>query len=247
MATYIVTGDSWSMGEFVASKTPVANPLQHRGLVQLLEESGHTAYHVGRPGFSNWDSTKMVAAFLDRHDVKIDAIIACQIGFEKDLGYQYSDKDWSQVRSVGEVAGWYLWDYYQKLNDFYDQLGIPTFLIGSKCDTMWFDDLSDHLPGLTVVCQSLFNWVVNDNDRIEKPVYSWFDRTTIDLVQQLHKNMNSQGVLDLLDNIDLGMQREVAVRTNREYFWPDGEHPNMQAWKKVYKLLTDRGHVLIDQ
>lgn len=247
MATYIVTGDSWSMGEFVASKTPVSEPLLHRGLIQLLEESGHTAYHVGRPGFSNWDSTKMVAAWLDRNDIAVDAIIACQIGFEKDLGYRFNDKDWTKVKSVAEVAGWYLWDYYQRLNDFWDTKRIPTLLIGAKSDTMWFDDLHDHLPGITVACQSLFNWVVNDNDRVEKPVYSWFDSSTINLVKELHSNMNTDSLEDLLSNIDRGMEREVAVRTNRQYFWPDGEHPNRIAWQKVYKLLTERGYIKLDQ
>lgn len=243
MANYIIAGDSWSMGEFAAVKYPNTGILEHLGLQQFLQESGHQVHHLGAPGVSNWDSTKRTAAFLSRHEVDIKAIFAFQVGFERDLDYVYSDKDWSQVTKVENIAGWYLWDYYQRLNAFYTDYNIPVYVVGAKCDTMWFDDFTQHLPGVSIVCQSWYNWLVNDQPSIEQPVYSWFDNTTLNLVKGLKRQFDAQGLEDLLDHIDRGMQREINVRTNREYFWPDGEHPNRKAWQKLYKLLTDKGLV----
>lgn len=246
--TYIVAGDSWSMGEFFALKQNVVQKtLPHRGLAQCLEQDGHRVHHLSTPGISNWDTAKIVASFLSRTEEHIDGIFVCQTGFEKDLKYTFDDVDWTNRTRVDNIAGWYLWDFYQRLDHFYTQYKIPTFLIGAKTDTMWFDDLAEKLPGLTVVCQSMINYVLFDQDRVEKPVYSWYDRTTIDIIKQLYNVMDASGIEDMLDCIDRGMHRESLVTCNTEYFWPDGIHPNRKAWIKLYNLLTERGYVPVDR
>lgn len=234
--TYIIVGDSWSMGEFSAEEF---GPPIHRGLAQYLEDDGHRVISLSLAGISNWDQCHKLTAWFERHDEKVDGVFAFQTGFEKDLKYTYNHA----YRSLEDLIMHYLFGYYQRLSGVYKKYGVPVYVIGSKCDAMLFDDIEQTLPGVNIVCQSLFNLLLYNDPDIDEPVYSWFDRTTINMVKQLHSSLGSDELARMLDHIDRGGIRDNMVSWTTEWYWPDGAHLNRHAYRKLYDFLRDQGIV----
>ena len=104
-------------------------------------------------------------------------------------------------------------------------------------DTIWLDNMEDCYPGVSIVCQSMVNLIMNQNHQIETPVLSWFDSSSINMIPRIKEKLENKEIEKLLIMIDHGMGREDLLFGNPKYFWPDGTHPNRLGHKILFDFL----------
>jgi lysophospholipase L1-like esterase len=97
-----------------------------------------------------------------------------------------------------------------------------------------------HYPGVFVACQSMVNLLVNNESRVTDPVYSWYTKDSIDMIEEMRKILPADKFSDLMDQIDLGVNRQNMLSMYPEYFFPDGVHPNREGHNKLWQYLKEQ-------
>jgi hypothetical protein len=115
---------------------------------------------------------------------------------------------------------------------------VPVYVIGGLTDTLWMDQFSKEYPGVSIVCQSLTNLLLNSNPRIDLPVSSMFQGDTLEQVKKLIKQSD---ISIMLDDVQDGVDRVGLFERNKHFFWPDGVHPNRLSQKILFDYLIDLG------
>ena len=244
----LISGDSWGAGAWKDGK------VYHRGLEQYLHDDGHSVVNLSIGGGSNFHSIERITNFLKTqnkqvplwHDKEIDSIIVFQTEWHRaHLEYDENSyktfiinkelEEWHQHLNVGDDQK-ILSRYYSDLSDVSQGHNIPIGIVGGCSDTVWIDEFESQYPGLYVICQSFSNLVVNNNHRIDPPVY------TINLppyiLEKVHASINGDEVEKyLFDMVDLGNNRIKMWNDNPEWFKPDGGHPNHTAHKKLFDYI----------
>ena len=235
---YIVIGSSWASGEWEWDAT-LGKRLTHRGLQQWLIDQGHDVLDLSRAGTGNIDNARRLIFNIQRDDIKdVQAVICFFTDFIKDW-HQANNTDTSMFSSIVDVGRYFAQQAYDLLQEAAEIADTKVILVGSDVDVIVTD-----LPSrVTVACQSFVNLCCNDQPEVEVPVLSMFDRSTIDLIRQLHKSTNSLQLADLLDHIDLGLARGKLLGQQQQWFWPDGIHANRQAHYKLLQFLQQNKYL----
>jgi hypothetical protein len=241
---FLIVGDSWGCGEW--DKDCNTNP--HRGLEQYLIEDGHTVVNLSNQGISNHDIYQRIEHYFKRNlEHTIDSIFVFQTEYNRD--YKHSSGwenelhagDWTAISEPEDLSMRWISRFYKNLSKVSQQTGCNVFIIGGHSDTLWFDNMSEHYPGCEVVCQSMTNLILFGNHRVDQPVLSFYEQRTEQLVKEIKTKLDSPEKLErLLDLIDQGYQREMLLRENPEYFYPDGIHPNRQGIQILYNFLKGK-------
>ena len=244
----LICGDSWSKGAWKNGS------VYHRGLEQYLHDDGHDVINLGIEGTSNFDCVQRITNFLSTqntqvplwHNKEIDSIIVFQtewhrdhLKYNRDLNRNYvvdnEFHQWLDHLNLGDDQK-LISCYYESLSCISQRYNIPIGIVGGCSDTIWIDKFEYEYPGLYVICQSFSNLAVNNNHRIENPVYSINLPTYI--LEKVHRLTKNNDVCEYLYNItDLGTQRIEMWRDNPQWFKPDGGHANHLAHKKLFDYI----------
>lgn len=239
----IVIGASWACGEWKAPGSVEQPSIVHRGLIQYVEDSGRSVVDLTHAGMSNSRIVQQLKLWFDQNSgVKPDDIIVFQSDYSAEK-HHAPDSDYDLIDDPYSLSRLWLDRFYQQLSDVAQKNHCTITLIGGGVDTLWFDDWESRYPGLKIGCQSMVNLILTGNHRIAVPVFSWCTQHSEDLVERIKAQMLTGQMPALLDMITNGHNRENTVHAAREYFWPDGCHPNRLGHRMLYDFLVSAGHL----
>jgi hypothetical protein len=86
----------------------------------------------------------------------------------------------------------------------------------------------------------MVNMLMHDDAATHRPVLSWYKQTTSrDLVRHMKTRVTApQDLSDLVEDMEHGMDREVLLFRNPQWFYPNDVHANRYAHHKLYRFLT---------
>lgn len=230
----VIAGDSWGCGCWDTEQT-----VYHRGLEQYLYNDGHQVINLSEGGLSLEFTAQRLKDFLSiqkplfvKDAIKVFVFQtewhrgkeSLQSSIVPMMSLDSSIEDYNRFENIGDDHK-IMASFYGILSHLANKHNMPIYLIGGCSDTIWIDDFESHYPGVTIVCQSFTNLLVNNNHRIDTPVHSV--RFPADLLNKEH----------CVDLAILGQQREQIWKDNPEWMWPDGCHPNHLAHEKLYSHL----------
>lgn len=238
---FLIVGDSWGCGEWNADCT--FNP--HRGLEQYLTEDGHRVTNLSDKGISNHDIYQRIESYVRRNtEHNINGVFVFQTEYTRD--HKHSDgwenslnaNDWPEITEPEDLAIRWMSRFYRNLSDISQKSNCKIYIIGGASDTMWLDDMDAHYPGCEIVCQSMTNLLVNNNHRVEQPVFSVYEQRSEEVVKKIKSKLVGNDRQErLLEMIDQGYRREFLWREHPNWFYPDGVHPNRQGIRVLYDFL----------
>jgi hypothetical protein len=233
MANILICGDSWGCGEWNVTCTEIL----HTGLEAYLRHDGHSVTNISKGGVSNLDCYNRLSMWFERFGgTGIDTVFVFQTEYTRDFKHSV-DSDWN-VNVIADLAAQWIERFYMRLSELSQQYNCAIKIIGGCSDTLWFDHMPRDYPGCEIVCQSLTNLLVFDQDRIDIPVLSWYDKLSEPLLD--HARQNSIDLKSVLSAINLGFERESLLKENPHVFFPDGHHPNRVGHHKLYEFLKQK-------
>jgi hypothetical protein len=238
----LIGGCSWGVGEWQRGDlTNKSNNVLHGGLAQYIKEADHQVVNLSHAGANNTFIFTALRNYLAAESLKNnnypDFILVFQTEYCRDYGFRF-EEDYKELSQVNDLAYIWLARFYSSLSGLAQKYKTKIYIIGGCGDTVWLDNMSQQYPGVEILCQSLVNLLTNDNHRVDEPVYSWYTNTCQALAAELKMILPNDKLDDLIDKIDLGVQRQSLLRLHPEYFWPDGTHPNRMGHKKLYDMLV---------
>ena len=232
----IIAGDSWACGEWKEYE------VQHRGLAQFLEDDGHTVINIGRGGNSNWKAYQDLKILLSNPFFsKTKKVFLFQTEWIRDFcymsDYDNHNKYYEFPKEINQtIIENHIYNWYHRLSELAQEHNVKIQLIGGASDTFWFEKFESEYPGLNVACQSLTNLILNNLDRVSTPVLSI---KTPEKLLTLSKQQK-QNLEYMLNSSDLGSKRNKQWKSNPQWFYPDGVHPNRQGHQKLFKYLKHK-------
>ena len=231
MSDILICGDSWGCGEWNVECTEVLHP----GLEWHLKNAGHHVTNISRSGGSNLDTVNRLSLWLERFgDDKRYLIFVFQTEYTRDFKHNV-DSDWN-IDSVTQLSDQWIARFYMRLSDLAQKYQCDIKIIGGCSDTQWFDNMNLDHPGCEIACQSLTNLLIYDNHRSNQPVFSWYDKNCVELLDKIKQHGCDKAETLLV--LQQGFEREDLLRSNPQLFFPDGKHPNRQGHKKLFEFLT---------
>ena len=226
--TIIVGGDSWASGEWVDHQ------LTHGGLTEYLIDHGYRVINLSCPGGSNSQAVSAIHNFL-KFNPKIEILTVILFQTE-----------WSRTEIIAtDINSGYLNLKNKVISRFYYDcttlntiFNIPIQIVGGCSDTIWIDYFSNEYPGVSIVCQSFTNLILNNDHRISHPIYSCLNY--VPLVEKLKAQIDHRDLELLLDDIENGTQRFELWKQHEKSYWPDYRHPNRHAHKILFDFLKEQ-------
>lgn len=231
MSQILIAGDSWGCGEWNVECTEVLHP----GLEFYLKNDGHTVTNISKGGCSNMDSIFRISSWLERFkDQSIDTVLIFQTEYTRDYKH-FKDSDDCQVNSLNDLADRWIERMYYRLSELAQQHQFKVYIIGGCSDTKAFDNMSNDYPNCNIACQSFTNLLIENTPNIKTPVYSWYTKSTEELVEKIKRTSNNP--TEILNELTRGFERESLLRENPTLFYPDGKHPNRTGHQKLHEFL----------
>ena len=249
----IIAGDSWGCGEFPSSGSSAIDYKKLIGIGNYLSDDGHDVLNISSPGCSNFDilndlTSTLHTLALQGQLTKISHVFVFQTEWYRDFRITAPNLSGfikSQDTKFHEPIGCNLtfiqslishWQY--RLSDLATIYNLRIGLIGGCSDTMWFDIFDQEYPGLYIACQSVTNLCINNNHRINLPIFAV--KIPLLLVDIIKSNATTLDFDLLLDQVDYGLQRLSEWKQYKEWFFPDGVHLNKFGHKKLYDYLKNK-------
>lgn len=241
----VISGCSWSVGEW-PDHSIAGDPINHGGITQYLHDDGKLVVNVGLSGSSNRESYLRTRAFFfaNRHLLTAEKtqVLIFQTEWTRDFPYMDAeDQDYYDQPVV--LMTRIISRFYYDLSALAQEFNLDIKIIGGAGDAVVIDDFSTMYPGVEVVCQSMTNLIVNGNPLINDPVFSMFSMTnqTEEFLTLFKKHTSDPSQMELLfAEIEKGQNKENVLRQNRQYFYPDGTHPNRQGHRILYDYLREK-------
>ena len=239
----LLAGDSWGCGEWYHEGAQIL----HKGIEQYLMDDGHVVENLSWRGISNLDIAHRIRFYFENYDRLLpDIILVFQTEYSRDSKHQrmqtdFGANDWTDIKQFSDLSDQWIGRFYQRLSDISQAFDVPVKIIGGCSDTMHFDCMDQDYPGCEIVCQSATHLILHNNHRISAPVFSWYTKESVDLVQQIKSCLCTDAQREFMKSIDAGIQREFLLRENPEFFWPDGVHPNRIGHKIIFDFLKSAG------
>jgi hypothetical protein len=246
----IIAGDSWGCGAWtdlgprpVNPNIPNDKPLLHGGLAQFISEAGHNVVNLSVAGGSNLQVARRIETWLERNpDVIVSNIIILQTEYTRDQRIKFPE-DYDHIIHANSLRDIWISRFYQRLSHISTLSNSCVTLIGGMSDTFWFDDINREYPGIRLACQSLTTLLIENNPRVQYPIFSWYDGGYLSLIADIKNRIPVEEIPVLLKNLDHGYDRENLLYEHPEYFWPDGRHPNEAGHLKLYCYLKDNNYI----
>jgi len=213
MMKILIGGDSWGVGEW-------PQETNHRGIWQYFEEGGHEVVIKAVPGESNKTSISHMCNYVNGN---YDYVFWFQSDPLRDLR-PYDDfgntiKNYDDLITQSNIL---LDKNYKELNDRSD---CKIYCIGG-CSKLNMELISKY-KNLIPFIESLTELILVDYKHPEIWHSDW-----IDYVERL-----DESVIDFLLPNKMKQDSLSEVDEYREYFWPDGSHPNRYGHKVLYDFI----------
>jgi hypothetical protein len=233
----LLAGDSWGVGEWGSYAREY--DVTHSGITKYLTDAGHFVINLSQPGESNIKSATLIENFLraNKH-ISPSYIMVLQTEWIRDIhsiDAAILNNDLSL--GYGELKNNIMFRFWSQLSQIYKKNNIPVYVIGGCSDTPWIDNVESSYPGLRIACQSVTNLLLQNNHRITDPIYSTFTNRQSFQVELVKKYLNTKDLELLLQDIDKGNERLDLWMKSKEFFWPDGCHPNRQGHQVLFEFL----------
>jgi hypothetical protein len=234
----IISGDSWSLGEWSAD----SKELQHGGVSQYFSDDGFDIINLGMSGSSNRETLLRVTNFLytNPHLSKREkSILIFQTEWTRD--YPYMDaEDVDYYHLPIELMNRIISRFYYDLSALSKKFNVEIKIVGGAGDAMAIERFEDYYPGVKIICQSMTNLIVNNDSSIHTPIFSMFSlsNNSDKFFNLFKKYISDQSELDnLMREVEKSQKRIDKFSSNREYFYPDGGHPNRKGHKILYDFI----------
>ena len=238
----LIAGDSWAAGVGIDSDDSLAH-MKYGGITELLSNRGYQIRNLAKPGGSNLQSCDALKNYLffNEHEIpQIQCVFFWQTEFFREIWY-YRSAELKKEFEVGYALLKDHWIYrpYHRLAEISQLWNIPIYIIGGCSDTVWYDDFEKDFPGLKIICQSATNYIINSSHRIPDPVFcqfitrGWSD----EFVALVKKDISNKDLELLLHDMTLGKNRIKQLDGNKQFFYPDGIHPNAHAQRLLFDLI----------
>lgn len=216
----VIGGDSWGVREWSDSEEI------HRGMWQYFEEDGHEVSMSAIPGESNNITTNHLRNVVSYPLIKYDYIFWFQSDPIRDLrpydDFGKSIKTYEDLVNKSD-------ELIDKTYDFLNSIGQRIYCIGgcSKLNMELIKKYNNLYPLIDSVTEFIL------------PTYThpklWYS-DWINVVDKL--DMESIDFL-LEDKLKQDSLADTEIKEHREYFWPDGGHPNRKGHKVLYDFIID--------
>jgi len=224
----IIIGDSWGAGEWDCN-----NNVIHNGLAEYIKNDGYNVYNLSLPGSGNSAISYYLESFIKCNQmIKIDKIFVIQSEYSRDWDIA---EQRSKVDSIKELEIYSLMRFYRKLSEIISTYNASAvYVIGGVADSlpeMYFKQIEN----IFLICQSWTNLIINGDNNIKTPVYSWYNQYSEDIINMFKDSSQSKkDIVNLLENAE---QRYKLLSLSRKYFWPDGTHPNRIGHQILFDYL----------
>jgi len=239
----LVSGDSWAAGELPVNQN---DSIKNVGVCKQFLDYGYQVRNLAKPGGSNLESIDRINDYLNcnQHEISnIKFILFWQTEFFREIWYFPPDKVTENLKhGYLYLKDQWIYHPYHKLTQLSQKWKLPVYIIGGCSDTVWFDKFEKDFPGIKIICQSATNLILQQNHRITDPVFCEFIPGLIekyDFLNLVKKNISHSDLEILLHDMQLGKQRLEQFHNNRNYFYPDGIHPNANAQTIIFEFLCD--------
>lgn len=238
--TILMIGDSWSQGELAPSKDGIQPDIVHAGTEQYLLDNGHTVINLGILGGSNSQAMYKYLNYKDHADYIF--------WFQTDPLREVHDEDGTKFgellkrfNSIKAVFDYLIDDIQNNINDIAVSRNQIVHVIGG------FSVITPNINKFS----NLKNFITNVSALIDPSTnfetygyfveFKWF----IDIIEYCKKhNLISDYIMQ--EYVDI-MSEHVRVfdhmSNNKQYYWPDGVHPNREGHKIIFnqieKLLNE--------
>lgn len=234
----LIVGDSWGCGEWssrdevtgASNFVRISDFITHRGLQQYLMEDGYDVVNQSKPAASCEEIYKsLLSQNLNGYDyifwIQTDPLRNCK-------PFNSFSEKFSSYQQVKEIQNEILERVYRQLNDF----GVEIYCIGG-CSRLNVDILKE-FQNLIPLIKSIPELVDSSLicPEISFPVwtvpgrYNWSQYVS-------QKNFTLEDVEKFLEVFDFW---DKINKERKDFFWPDGWHPNRRAHKIVYDYIKNK-------
>ncbi len=209
--TILIAGDSWGCGEWSKDDNPYR--ITHRGLAQYLIAYGCNAINISIPGGSNKETARILQTTTKIYDPQF--VFWFQTDPMRDLR-PYKQKTFpTSSKSLLDVSCQLLSNTYAEL----DSIGIKIHCIGGATklhnSIESYDNLIPFIPSII----EMFG-----GPNIDFWISDWINSPNI----------------RLNDDFLLELENHPMHTLPKEWFFPDGDHPNRKAHRKIFEFILNQ-------
>ena len=223
MKTIIITGDSWGAGEWNA------NDITHSGLAEYFLKDGLNVVNLSQPNTGPWQLLKTLHNFIkiNKKFLNIQHVFFLQSDIARDFEEFQHKITWHHTLNLEN-----------NIKRIYRQFYIQLNVIGKDCHTTI--QLIGGLADLIIDYKNEFKYlnflIPSWTQLIDHTVSSVF-LLKIDKIPEAIKNNNKEELITLVDQ---SLTRFKIFDKNKEYFWPDGCHPNRHGHHVLYDAIKSK-------
>ena len=237
MKTIIITGDSWGAGEWgVNTETPIV----HGGVSDYFEQDGYNIINLSHPGKGPLTYLVELNKFLMVNYNKIAHIFFIQSCIGRDFTTRFDESlaflkmlpgnhhlVWNDNLNLeSNIVGCYR-QVYAKLNFMATYHRKIINVIGGLTD----------LPPPFIEFSNL-NFLIPSWVSLINPSISTCMLVDANMFEHLDKNFKNKQ--EIIPYIDSAIERQSFMKNNKEFFWPDGMHPNREGHKVLYDAIKTK-------
>jgi hypothetical protein len=245
----LILGDSWGNGENGDNWIDYNVPT-HRGLHFFLEQAGYDVVNISVNGSSNNQILTSLRLFFASNTYRhlktpVTKIFIFQTEWFRDYRSYWSHDvlrpeivTFSIPKFDASLPNILLSQWQYSLSSYAVKYSIPIYLLGGCSDTMYLEKFEQEYPGLHIGCQSITNLCINNQDKIDNPVFGV--RFSDKLLKEIRRTSSEEDFNWLLTEVDKGQSREKLWKQHPEWFWPSDTHGNRYAYQKLFNFLQER-------
>ena len=230
----IITGDSWGCGEW--EHTEFDYRPSHPGLEYYIKNQGKKVLNMSLPSASNGLVKNTLEILLrtirqnsECFSEPVESILIFKTEWSRDF-------DLDSIRPGDEMI--HICKWYYSLSELAQEYNVRIGIIGGLADTLNIDKFEVEYPGLFVACQSLTNLLIHNDPVLKEPVYTVdFDEKLLQYIKSINDDTSLDYFLSIVSN---GLERYKIFKKHKNWFWPDGVHPNRHGHKKLYDYLVSK-------
>jgi len=255
----LIAGDSWACGEYHPDWTKrdveLDRLITHGGLSEFFRDDGYQVLNLAYPGGSNIGSFRRLRDyFVSNPEHKIEKVFVFQTDWCRDIdhfstiGWENSPIGRLQVAPImhfpvcnhalhyRDVA---LSTFYQSLSKLGQTFDVDIALIGGLSDVLAYDRFGIEYSRVSCVCRSAVSLAVLDDADAEPLTTGFLGPHYIKTANYIKQQVTSDQLPVLIDQIDLGSQRQQLFKNNKDLF-PDQWHGGRLLHQKIYELLKTK-------
>lgn len=216
----LIGGDSWGVREWSDSEEI------HRGMWQYFEEDGHTVTMAAIPGECNGITTNHLNNILSNPTIHYDYIFWFQSDPLRDLrpydDFGESLKTYEDLIIKSD-------ELIDKTYSFLNSIGKKIYCIGG-CSKLNMELIKKY-NNLHSLIESVTEFIL--------PTYTHSKLWHSDWINHVEKLEMTSIDLLLKDKLNQDSLADIEIPEHKEYFWPDGGHPNRNGHRVLYDFIIN--------